>query len=964
MDEEKLKSLENRQVPSSTYRLQFNREFTFSQAADLVDYLDHLGIGACYASPLLRARSGSVHGYDITDHSQLNPEIGSEEQFRELAEKLRQHNMGLIVDVVPNHMCITDPSNVWWWDVLENGPSSRYARFFDIDWHPPKQELENKVLLPFLPDQFGRVLESGEIRVVFKAGAFHIVVDTLQLPVGPHSWHLILDPVRHALRHDLGDTNPDFVELESVMTAIHHLPTRTETDPEKVRERQREKEVIKRRLEALSGNNGRVHSAIEGALKTINGMKGDPRSFDRLERLLEDQAYRLSYWRVAADEINYRRFFDIHELAAIRVEDPEVFEAVHKLILDFIRAGYVTGLRVDHPDGLFEPERYFHEMQKACGSDGASRSAPLFVVAEKILVGDERLRSGWEIAGTVGYDFLNALNGAFVDSTKRTAFHRLYERITDWTGSYDDLVYYSKKLILQVSMSSELNVLSRKLDGISEQHRWSRDFTLENLRDALREVVACFPIYRTYISSDSMSPDAEDERHIRAAIATAKVRNPAMSESVFDFIQSILLLQDPEGISEEQRVERRMFVMRLQQFTGPVMAKGLEDTAFYRYAPLASLNEVGGAADRFGISPATFHSRSQTRHAAWPQSMLATSTHDTKRSEDVRARINALSEIPGEWYRNVRRWQHLNLAKKTAVSGVEAPTANEEYLLYQTLVGSWPFAAPESDGYSEYVQRIHTYMEKAVREAKLHTSWISPNCAYERALHLFIDGLLQPSDNQFLEDFLPFQARIARAGIWNSLSQLLLKIASPGTPDFYQGTELWDFSLADPDNRRTVDFKNRKALLQKVKSSSSDSGNFIGQLLAEPQDGAIKLHVTQCGLAFRKANQELFVKGAYHGLKSAGPQQRHVISFSRTLRRRTAIVVAGRFFMSLGGDRRDPIGDEIWSESYLVLPRRYLADSFHDVLTGQTITPEPGRRHILSLAKVFSQLPIALLVSN
>jgi len=957
--------LEPIHVPASTYRLQFNRSFTFEQAAELVDYLDDLGVGACYASPFLRARSGSLHGYDITDHSQINTEIGTLEQFRNFAQKLKERGMGLIVDVVPNHMCITDASNQWWWDVLENGPSSPFSRVFDVDWHPPKEELANKVLLPFLGDQFGRVLEGQEIRILYEDGTFYSALHEMRLPVAPRSWHLILEPVRQELRQQLGEAHTHLVELESILTALSYLPPRTETADAKVRERQREKEVIKRRLAVLATTSDAVRLAIEGALQQINGSKGTPGSFDRLEQLLSEQAYRLSFWRVAADEINYRRFFDINELAAIRVEDAEVFEAVHKLVLDLIREGYVTGLRIDHPDGLFDPERYFQKLQKdclaACGKDGLS----FFVIAEKILTGDERLRPTWAIEGTTGYGFLNFLNGLFVDGSTRRAFHRLYERLTGWSEPYDDLIYESKKLILQVSMSSELNVLSRKLDRISEQHRWSHDFTLENLRDALRQVVACFPIYRTYIGSEASQPDAEDERHIRCAIECAKRRNPAMSESVFDFIQSILLLQDPEGINDLQRAERRLFVMRLQQFTGPVMAKGLEDTAFYRYCPLASLNEVGGAPDQFGVSAAFFHSKGLIRQTSWRNAMLATSTHDTKRSEDVRARINVLSELPAEWYQNVKSWQQLNRSSKTAVSSLEVPSPNEEYLLYQTLVGTWPLAAMTREQQAEYAQRIHSYMEKALREAKQHTSWISPNTAYEQAVHKYIDVLLEPMEgNSFLAKFLPFQARVARAGMWNSLSQLLLKIASPGIPDLYQGNEIWDFSLADPDNRRPVDYARRRSLLEKLRLASDDANSLVTRLIENPTDGAVKLYVTNRALTFRKANKEIFARGGYVPLKATGERQRHVVAFARTLGRRTAIAVAGRFFMSLGGNKQIPVGSETWSDCALVLPKRLAPATYRDILTQQIVIAEGGSgKQTLPIAHVFSHLPIALLVS-
>jgi len=866
-------------IPASTYRWQLNHQFTFQDAVPLVEYLEELGISDCYASPLAMARPGSLHGYDVTDGSRLNPELGTREDLDHWAEQLRRHGMGLILDVVPNHMCVADSSNAWWWDVLENGPSSRFAQFFDIDWRPPKEELADKVLLPVLGDQYGRVLENQEIRIVHREGTFYVAYEQMLLPLAP-----------------------------------------------------------------------RTRSLIGAAFQEINGRRGDPRSFDKLERLLAGQFYRLSFWRVAADEINYRRFFDINDLAAIRVEDPVVFAAAHALVFELVRQGVVSGLRVDHPDGLLYPEQYFQDLQQACGAD-----RQLFLVAEKIVVGDETLRPTWAIHGTTGYGFLNFLNGVFVDSSKRRAFRRLYQSFTGWSQAYDDLVYESKKLILQVSMSSELNVLARKLDRISEQHRWSRDFTLESLRDALREVLACFPVYRTYIRSHQTQVDPEDRRHIVAAVRQARRRNPAMSGSVFEFLQSVLLLEDPEGLNEEQGEERRLFVMRFQQFSGPIMAKGVEDTAYYRYYPLASLNEVGGDPEQFGVSVHFFHRKNLIRQTSWPHALLATSTHDSKRSEDVRARLNVLSEIPVQWQGAIRRWRQMNRSRKGTVAGLEVPSANEEYLLYQTLLGTWPLRPMNAEEHGDYAGRIQAYLEKALREAKVHSSWISPNTEYEEAVRGFVAAVLDPSpDNRFRVDFCQFQAAIARAGMWNSLSQVLLKIASPGVPDFYQGTEIWDFSLVDPDNRRPVDYILRRCLLAKLRPQGEESATaLVERLMSDPTDGAIKLYVTSRALRFRRDHRNLFAQGRYMPVRPAGERSNHVIAFARKLGTESAIAVAGRFFLNLG---------DSWGDSVLLLPRELSGRSFQDVFTGRTVEVEThdGNR-ALPLAQVFSGLTVALL---
>jgi len=964
-------------TPSATYRLQFNHFFPFDQATAIVDYLHDLGITDVYASPFLMARPGSIHGYDVTDQTRFNPDIGDEESFLRLSAALQERKMGLIADVVPNHMCINHPSNLWWWDVEENGPSSPFARFFDIDWHPPKEELANKVLLPFLGDQYGRVLENQEIKVVYVRDQFELVYYDNSLPLAPWTWTMILEPAAARLRDKVGASNEHLAELESITTALSHLPGNTETDEAKVREREREKAIVKRRLAGLMEASPEAMEAIQTALAEINGRRGDPHSFDRLERLLESEAYRLSFWRVAMDEINYRRFFDINDLAAIRVEDPEVFSAVHALLFDLVSRGHVTGLRVDHPDGLFEPEKYFRYLQDAClaqsplaksngkgDRNGAHRT--FYIVAEKILLSHEPLRAAWPVEGTTGYNFLNLVNGVFVDHTKSKAFQQLYRRFTGWSQEFDDLVCDSKRLILQVAMSSELNVLARKLDRISEQHRWYRDFTLESLRDALKEVLATFPVYRSYIRSDQKEVDPEDRRQITVAIREAKRRNPAINESVFDFIQNVLLLDHPEGLDDAQRAERQAFALRFQQLSAPVMAKGMEDTAFYRYYPLASLNEVGGDPERFGLSVNAFHRRNLVRGELWPNSMNASSTHDTKRGEDVRARINVLSEMPSDWYRTIRRWRDLNRRWKTKVGELTAPDPNEEYLLYQTLVGSWPLLPMNAPQHTEYIQRIQAYMEKAVHEAKLHSSWVSPNAEYDRAVQGFVAKILQPSpDNSFLEDFRQFQAPIAQAGIWNSLSQVVLKMASPGVPDFYQGNELWSFHLVDPDNRQPVDFDRRRKLLAKLREKeAADPAALMDRLISNPCDGAIKLFVTHRALSFRRDHPELFSAGSYIPLASGGNRANHVVAFARQWSGQTVIALVGRFFLKIRNSHPAPIGD-VWGNATILLPKKIKHVGFQDVLTGQTVTLEEREGEpSLALAKVFAHCPVALLFAE
>jgi (1->4)-alpha-D-glucan 1-alpha-D-glucosylmutase len=968
-------------IPASTYRLQLHGSFTLEQAATLIDYLYGLGVGDCYVSPVTVARAGSLHGYDVTDHSSLNPELGGEEQFLKFARALKDKGMGLVLDTVPNHMCISDPANRWWFDILENGPSSPYANFFDIDWHPPKADLANKVLLPVLGDQYGRVLENQEIKIGYDAGAFEAHYYDLRLPVAPRTWTSILEPTRERLMRLLGDSNPDVMMLESIITAINHLPLRTETDPDHVRERQREKEIIKSRLSALVDSSAAVNSALDASLVELNGVRGNPRSFDRLEALLGEQAYRLSFWHVAADEINYRRFFDVNDLAAIRVEEPDVFASVHALVFRLIEQGAITGLRIDHVDGLLDPKEYLLLLQRECAArtsstrdsterakqeSKSSEPLPFYVVVEKILTGTENLRQDWPVNGTTGYEFLNALNGLFVETANRKAFLQLYQRFTGMPPEFPEIIYGSKRLVLRASMSGEQNVLARALDRISEKHRWSRDFTLNSLGRVLAEVIACFPVYRSYVTSGGTVAE-DDRRYILMAMNAAKRRNPALSESIFNFLASVLLLEHPEGLEAEAVRERLGFTLRFQQVTSPAMAKGFEDTALYRFYPLASLNEVGGNPLSFGLSAENFHEQNVKRLHKWPHSFSATATHDTKRGEDVRARINVLSEIPEQWRHALRRWHKLNVRLRTEIDGVEVPDPNEEYLLYQTLVGCWPPQAMSADEHDQFVKRVCAYMDKAAKEAKLHTSWVSPNNEHDRALGLFIETVLRRDKaNAFLPDFVSFLEPIAAAGMLNSLSQTLLKIASPGVPDFYQGTELWDLSLVDPDNRRPVDFALRKQILSNLLSeTAADPVTLCERLLHRLADGALKMYLISCALRFRREHHGLFAGGSYDALKAAGERSRHVIAFARSQGEEQIVVAAGRFFMGLGGAAPRAVIGSAWGNAILSASSELLHENYVDLFTGKTVRTNPGHEELqFALAEVFADLPVAMLVAK
>ncbi len=924
-------------IPGATYRLQFNRHFTFRDAARIIPYLHDLGITDIYASPYFKAKQGSMHGYDIVDHNSFNPEIGTEDDYQAMVAELNRHGMGQLLDIVPNHMCIEDPDNRWWTDLLENGQSSPYAKYFDIDWSPVKKELLNKVLIPILGDQYGRALEAPDLTISFEEGAFFLYYYEHKFPVQPQTYVLILEHHLHVLEAALQNDNPDLVEFLSVITALKHLPSSFERDREKIEERYREKKVIKRRLSTLYSSSREIKAHIDKNVRLFNGTKGDPKSFDLLDGLMNQQVYRLSHWRVATDEINYRRFFDINGLAAIRMEHPGVFEATHELIFRLIRDKSVTGLRVDHPDGLYDPDDYFHRLQEGCfvqivkaakyafagggpngnGTPGEERELakqyraalqqdpeykPFYIVGEKILTRSERMPREWPIFSTTGYVFLNSVNGIFIDGENAKAFELIYQKFIRSRLNFQDVFYEKKKLVMQVAMSSEVNTLGRYLNDISEKNRHTRDFTLYSLRSAIVDVIASFPVYRTYINSCHVTD--RDSQYIELAVSKAKRRNPAISESIFDFLKDILLVRCPKDFKDEDKAKWVDFVMRFQQITGPVMAKGLEDTAFYVYNRLVSLNEVGGMPDRFGTPLETFHGQNMERVKNWPHALITTSTHDTKRSEDVRMRINVLSEMPVEWAEHLKKWAKLNKKKKISIESVPAPDLNEEYLLYQTLVGVWPVVMPAGRFYGDLIGRIKEYMVKALREAKLNTSWTNQNKAYEDAVIAFIETVLRPSaENPFLNDFLPFQRSVSHYAMFYSLSQALLKTTCPGVPDFYQGRELWDFSLVDPDNRRPVDYDKREHMLSGLKElAARKSGTELcRELTVSKDDGRIMLYLIWKALNFRRANRRLFLEGGYAMLEAAGARGRSVCAFERKIERESAFIIVPRLLARYRG---------------------------------------------------------------
>ena len=915
-------------ILTATYRLQFHRGFTFADARAVLPYLERLGISHVYASPYFRAAPGSTHGYDVCDHNALNPEIGTRAEFEALSAELQIRGLGLIVDFVPNHMGIEHAMNPWWRDVLENGPSSAYARFFDIDWQPLKRELKDKVLLPVLGEQYGRTLEGGGFQLVFSEGDFCVAFDGYTLPLAPHTTSPLL-------RRAAALLSPPPPELESIFTAVDHLPPCTDTAPERITERMRERLIIRDRLIRLCAETPAVSAAIQSVITGWND-PADPAHFDRLDALLSVQPYRLSSWRVAEEEINYRRFFDVNTLAAIRMELPEVFEATHRLLFELIDAGHLSGVRIDHIDGLAYPRDYLKRLRERGGDK-------LYIMVEKILGPDEKLGSDWPVQGTTGYEFANQIVQLLIPAQNAAKNAAVYGRFLGRHPSYHDIVYRSKKLVMESAIASEVNVLGMLLNRISESNRWYRDFTVNALTTAVREVIACFSVYRTYL--DPAQPaDESDRRVIHRALALARRRNHALEHSVFEFLRDVLLppKNNPHPVDEDLR---RTFVLKFQQCTGPISAKGVEDTAFYVFNQLVALNEVGGDPATAGLSIETFHRQNVMRLAEFPRSLLATSTHDTKRSEDVRARLAVLAEIPEEWGRAARRWQIMNRKHRSVIEGESAPDANEEYLLYQTLLGVWPLEGLHEGNRVEFTQRIQDYMVKALHEAKANSSWLEPNAAWDDAVRGFVNAILAPGRrNRFPQSIGLLADRTAQVGAVNSLTQTVLKLTCPGVPDFYQGNELWNFSLVDPDNRRPVDFPLRQRRL-------ADLENVAPSVLLEHwRDGRIKLFANHRLLILRRELPALFASGSYTGLSVLGTFADKVVAFERQDENESLLVIVPRHTAALSFP---PLG-AVWEDTHLA--HSPAAAVYRDIFTGR----EFEGPH-LALSEILSDLPFAVL---
>lgn len=935
----------------STYRLQFSEDFRFHDAERIVPYLSALGVSALYASPYFRARPHSTHGYDVVDHNALNPEIGSEEEHRALIDACRRHGLAHIVDFVPNHMGV-GASNPWWFDVLEWGERSQYARFFDIDWQPQREDLAGKVLLPFLGDHYGRVLERGEIVLNFDAPAGALFFDyyDLRFPLRPSSYAPVLLMAAELCvptgAQEMENLARDFAAIEAALE--------TAADVEVLRDRF---DALKKRVAELVTTNDAAKRAVMLALSSWQVREDQPETVERLEFLLARQHYRLAFWRVALYEINYRRFFDINDLAGLRVEQPDVLAATHEMIFRMIDAGSIQGLRIDHVDGLYNPQGYCSLVRDRAAV--ANRS--LYFVVEKVLARFERLHDDWGVDGTTGYDFMNAAGGLFIDPGAELTFDRIYGPFAPTDESYDAVLYACKQHIIRTKLASELTVLSARLYRIAQQDRRSNDFTYDGIREALAAIVASFPVYRTYVTGSAI--DIQDREYIETATMLARRRSDVLDGSVFDFICSALttsLLQVPATRYDGREVLH--FAMKFQQFTGPVMAKAAEDTAYYRYVRLLSLNEVGGDPRRFGSSVSSFHHQNEERSQRFPRSMLATATHDHKRGEDTRLRISALSEMPSRWSRVIRTLARLG--GRAFVDSEPAPSRNDMYALYQMILGTWPMEWLDGDipagDLPAYVERLARWMLKAVREAKLRSAWVNPNEAYEQAATDLVRRIFEPpAFPLLLREFLPVIRDAALIGMVSGLAQTVLKYTSPGVPDMYQGCELWDLSMVDPDNRRTVDFEQRARYLQEIRDGFARDPLRLAQLLfASWRDGRIKMFLTWRLLALRAERKEFFENGAYKRLGVRGRRAARIVAYARG----DALVAVPRLvypMLRLGADGPPAL---TFTNEFALLPKRS-PRHWVNVFTQRELEAEAADSAVrLPAERLFADLPVAVLV--
>jgi len=925
-------------IPTATYRIQFNSAFGFDAAKAIATYLAELGISDLYASPIFKARAGSTHGYDIVDPTQINPELGTEEAFEALVQELQQHNMGWVQDIVPNHMAY-DSENKYLMDILENGPDSNYVDYFDISWNSAFGSNQEPILAPLLGNFYGACLENGEIQLQYDESGLSLNYYNLNLPLKLESYANFLNRNLGKLVTNLGRKHPTFVRLLGILYSVKSIPSEAT-----IRQRRDQTDFVKGLLWELYTDNSEIKTFIDENLQLFNGEKGKPESFNLLDSLLCEQFYRLSYWKVGAEEINYRRFFTVNELISVKVEELKVFNNTHSLICRLVEEGKFTGLRIDHIDGLYNPTQYLERLKEKTGNT--------YITVEKILQFAEEIPSNWSIQGTSGYDYLNYVNGIFCQTENQDKFSHIYLEITGSKISYEQIVAEKKHLIIDRNLAGDIENLTLLLKKIAGMYRHGNDFTINGLKQALAEILTRFPVYRTYITEEGISE--VDRSYIEEVTEAAKAGTPLLFNEL-NFIQKLMLLEYEDSLTQAEKDQWLYFVMRVQQYTGPLMAKGVEDTALYVYNRFLALNEVGGEAGRFGVSLSEFHEFNQKRQTHWSHAMSTTSTHDTKRGEDTRARLNVLSEIPEEWQKQVRIWYDINRSHRKTIKRLTMPDRNDEYLFYQTLIGVFPFFEQE---YSSCVERVKDFVLKAIREAKVYTAWLRQNSTYENAFTDFVTSVLEPlEDSPFLKEFLPFQKKVAYYGIFNSLSQTLLRIASPGVPDLYQGTELWDFSLVDPDNRRPVDFELRQSYLKEIKAQAQkDILKLIDGLLATKEDARIKLFLVFQALKARTEYKDVFQQGSYLPLEVSGKFKEHIVAFARSDGNRTIVTISPRFFTSLIQPGEYPLGEKVWDNTSLHLPTN--ASSWKDAITNQIVKAN-GK---LLIGEALKHFPVALLI--
>lgn len=917
-------------IPNATYRLQLNRDFGFRQALELVPHLDAIGITHLYLSPIFQARKGSMHGYDITDPSRLNEELGTVEDFEALVNELRGQGMGILLDIVPNHMAAS-PANPWWMDVLENGSASPYAASFDVEWSPATPAVKEKIYLPILGEPYAEALEQRKLRLWIHQTGLRLSYYDTPFPLDPSTYHDVVSYHLSDLLGKLDASQPLLQELGDLLETMDRLPARTADEWESLEARREEAPRVKEKLWDLYSRFAEFREFLDGNIRVFNGTPGDEASFDLLDALIGKQPYELAFWRVAREKINYRRFFDITDLIGIRAQDPQVFAATHAFALQLCKEGKVSGYRVDHVDGLYDPTQYLVSLQQRA-AESCGKSA--YIVVEKILNETELLPNSWPVAGTTGYDFLGAANNVFVHPEGLERLQAVYAEFTGLAATFYDVANEQKRNIMRDLFVGEMNALTYHLQAIADRDRHGRDLSPQELRRTLVEITISMPVYRTYVRDTHIG--AHDSEFLGRSINDARRRNPQISAACFDFVSRVLLLNVKNGLKEDAL----RFLMRWQQLTGPIMAKGVEDTSLYVFNRLVSMNEVGGCPEPVSVDG--FHAFNTERNARWPATMNADSTHDTKRSGDVRARINVLSEMPDAWAKNARRWSRWNRAQKREVGGALAPDANDEYLTYQTLIGAWPI---EWD-------RLERYLVKAVREAKVHTSWFAPNAEYEAALLDFAKAILEPS-SMFMASFEALHTRVSFYGAINALAQTLLKIASPGIPDFYQDTMRWSFRLVDPDNRLPPD-----------PSRTPAPCHFDPELLENWQDGRIKAWVISAALRFRKDNPELFGTGEYLPLSTSGRGSDHSIAFARRYGNSYAIAIAPRFTSTFSALEKHPLGRRIWRDSYVAIPPE-APDTWRNVLTDETVhSATADGSTVIYISDALKSCPVALLSSE